>query len=695
MWHQYFLLLCIHFNNHIDAQPRIVGGKSVKNSKYPYFSSLYQSNVQASEYRCGGTLVAPDIVMSAAHCALNLNSIGFAVINNTNLDGDNPFGHVRKVVETVIHPQWNSTTLRNDILLLRLNKPVHEIEPITYNRYTPVFSELDSFMILGLGLLEYDGKFPKSLQGAEVNITTFETCNDAYSENLELKFLSGLMEATQFCASSKGRDACQGDSGGPILMVSDFATDIQLGIVSFGYECANKNYPGTSSVEITVDHVTKYRILPFMEHQLGVYTKLSGFSKWIDETICTMSQASPSFCSHQSSVISNVSSHGQNIRISKEGLAVMTTSSGVLKTISKGEKLVSWSLPVGVGGFDDLSIVDKFIFAIDVKLQVICSYSILENEKDISFASCFKNDDWKVGSYGGISCKYGVCVIVQGTEGMTIVVYNETTGAILSAPRVLNHLTKEAEAFFDVEMISVDLAALSTQFKVNSKDDQSSYGTMLIDLHTLEIVDDSFRLQEHSLPMTYAVEPSNFPLVTAFHHDQGKTFMYTAHGGMTVQDIQDENSTYRIQDTVLGGKFRALTLSIDSGIAVFGGLVNEDLRNYVMIFDLSLDPLRPQKVGYFQVPNRILSLAAYDFHLFLLGMETGVRTIKLLQYLPRSFKSIGRGKYNLAVLSSNVQNESFSSSEGVPLIESSKGFHTMIFGNFLVMSLATFLCIFY
>jgi hypothetical protein len=60
---------------------------------------------------------------------------------------------------------------------------------------------------------------------------------------------------------------------------------------------------------------------------------------------------------------------------------------------------------------------------------------------------------------------------------------------------------------------------------------------------------------------------------------------------MTVQDMDDANSGYNIEDTVLGGNFQALTLCIDSGIAVFGGLVNKDFCHYVVIYDLFFDPL--------------------------------------------------------------------------------------------------------
>ena len=54
-----------------------------------------------------------------------------------------------------------------------------------------------------------------------------------------------------------GKDSCQGDSGGPLV---DKETKEQIGVVSFGQGCAEPGYP-------------------------GVYTQVSYFIDWINETI--------------------------------------------------------------------------------------------------------------------------------------------------------------------------------------------------------------------------------------------------------------------------------------------------------------------------------------------------------------------------------------------------------------------------
>merc|ERR1712151_1200266 len=50
---------------------------------------------------------------------------------------------------------------------------------------------------------------------------------------------------TMICASREERDSCQGDSGGPLIIKGDDATsDVLIGIVSWGFGCAEPTYPG-------------------------------------------------------------------------------------------------------------------------------------------------------------------------------------------------------------------------------------------------------------------------------------------------------------------------------------------------------------------------------------------------------------------------------------------------------------------
>lgn len=145
----------------------------------------------------------------------------------------------------MVHPSWNPSTLRNDLALLLLDKAVDGVEPVSYSRQFPVLSMLDTLTIIGLGATQDGGSFPDRLQEVNVELVSFDVCDDAYSNDGLFDYLTGLSDTTQFCASSPGQDACQGDSGGPMVVSSLTVKDMQIGLISFGLGCARSDFPGT------------------------------------------------------------------------------------------------------------------------------------------------------------------------------------------------------------------------------------------------------------------------------------------------------------------------------------------------------------------------------------------------------------------------------------------------------------------
>lgn len=368
-----------------------------------------------------------------------------------------------------------------------------------------------------------------------------------------------------------------------------------------------------------------------MTKRTGVYTKLSAFSDWLDETLCSITLSSrPLFCPSKSSPPGAAGLVGRNVRISPTGLVVSTCSRRGLETIADNQNAVAYALPLGVDSFDDVTIDDRFIFALDIQRRTICTYQIMDDNEIVS-SSCYATDSWRAGAYGGISCRQGVCAIAQGDHGMAIVEYNTTSGKIQGSPRVVNHLFDNVNGFYDVEVINASLAAMSTHFRNGIHVFRPRYGTVLVDLNTFENQKDNFRIRENALRTSRAVEPSNFALVNAIHIKlrDGNTFLYTAHGSMTVQNVDEGESSTVIEDPYLGGKFRAVTVAISSGLAAFGGLVSEDNRNYIMMFDLEKDPMSPTPIGLFQIPNEILSVAIRDTLVAIVGTQDGVHFLNV------------------------------------------------------------------
>jgi trypsin len=73
--------------------------------------------------------------------------------------------------------------------------------------------------------------YPSRLRHVEIKYVTDSTCNSKYG---------GGITSNMMCAADPGQDSCQGDSGGPLY---DADNGVLVGIVSWGYGCADPNYP--------------------------------------------------------------------------------------------------------------------------------------------------------------------------------------------------------------------------------------------------------------------------------------------------------------------------------------------------------------------------------------------------------------------------------------------------------------------
>ena len=240
-------------------QPRIVGGSIA--GTYPWFSLLgIEMKFDEGTSICGGSLIKPDVILTAAHCwdPDTMSSIR-AIVNfrSSPLSGDEV---TRDVVEMYPHPKWSRKTFRNDLLLLKLDSPVttHEIVTISFQ---PI-KVGNKVKAIGYGITSERGSISNELNEVTIPVVDMNDCNDKDS------YAGSLDPLVQFCASAPGKDSCQGDSGGAVLNSEGH----QVGIVSSGIGCARTNYP-------------------------GVYTRISGFEEWIHETLCQISNYAIVECS--------------------------------------------------------------------------------------------------------------------------------------------------------------------------------------------------------------------------------------------------------------------------------------------------------------------------------------------------------------------------------------------------------------
>ncbi|XP_037006245.2 anionic trypsin [Artibeus jamaicensis] len=229
-----------------DDDDKIVGGYTCEENSVPY-----QVSLNAGYHFCGGTLISDQWVVSAAHCYKSRIQVRLGEYNIDVLEGDEQFINSAKVIR---HPSYNSWSLDNDIMLIKLSSPaVFNSRVSTVSLPSACAPAGTQCLISGWGNTLSSGyDLPELLQCLDAPLLSQEDCEASYpGEITDNMVCAGFLEG--------GKDSCQGDSGGPVVCNGELQ-----GIVSWGYGCAQKNSP-------------------------GVYTRVCKYVDWIQETIAANS----------------------------------------------------------------------------------------------------------------------------------------------------------------------------------------------------------------------------------------------------------------------------------------------------------------------------------------------------------------------------------------------------------------------
>ena len=232
------------------SHTRVVGGVPAKLGAWPWIAALgfeNKSDPTQPKWLCGGSLISSRHVLTAAHCAIR-NDLHAVRIGDLNLKRDDEGAHPVQVgiEQKIIHPAYDESSYSNDIAVLKLDQEIQFSEYV-YPICLPVEEILrnSNFVrsfpfVAGWGSLSTRGPSSETLMEVQVPVVTNEACKRDYSA-----FSNAIIDDSVLCAgyARGGKDACQGDSGGP-LMLPQKSHFYQIGVVSYGYKCAQPGYPG-------------------------------------------------------------------------------------------------------------------------------------------------------------------------------------------------------------------------------------------------------------------------------------------------------------------------------------------------------------------------------------------------------------------------------------------------------------------
>jgi len=250
-----------HQTSHLGGmETRIIGGSQSTNGRHSYTVAL----LDRIGLFCGASLIAKDMILTAAHCGDNKGDFDI-YIGSEKISGG---GEFRSFTNSWKHKSFSWDTLESDYMLFKLDSPVTlDVAIVTVNDNDNIPKDAQRLLALGWGDTDPNPGYTGSndlLKVAVKYIPNGECSSRTGYVGTSFLSYNGQIKGNMLCALDNGRDGCQGDSGGPLVIEgndSNGRSDLLVGISSWGVACAHKTLP-------------------------GVYARVSSEYSWIKKIVC-------------------------------------------------------------------------------------------------------------------------------------------------------------------------------------------------------------------------------------------------------------------------------------------------------------------------------------------------------------------------------------------------------------------------